>query len=133
MSDVTAPSGTVFALKDSGQREDFATGSRRDTQDGKPRYDLVSRHALRREADLMAKGAVKYGDRNWEKGQPFARTFASLLRHAYAYADGDRVEDHLAAVRFNAGALIHFEVEIAAGRLPADLNDMDANPMGWAE
>lgn len=125
MSDPTALSGTPFTLKDSGQREDFATGSRRDTQDGKPRYDLVSRHALRREAELMAKGAVKYGERNWEKGQPFARTVASLLRHVYAYIDGDRSEDHLAAIRFNAGALVHFEEEIAAGRLPADLNDMD--------
>ena len=37
-----------FELKDSGKREEFTTGSRRDTREGKGRYDLISPIALTR-------------------------------------------------------------------------------------
>lgn len=113
-----------FQTLDTGTRIDFITGSRRDSDAGKPRYDLVGRHALRREADLMARGAQKYGERNWELGQPISRSFASLLRHAYQWAEGETAEDHLAAVRFNAASIIHVLEEVAAGRLPIELIDL---------
>ena len=31
--------GTVYTTKDSGKRVEFDSGMKRDTQDGKPRYD----------------------------------------------------------------------------------------------
>ena len=40
------------------------------------------------------------------------------------YQQGKRDEDHLAAIMFNAMALIHYEEMIEHGRLPAELNDM---------
>lgn len=113
-----------FVTLDSGKREEFNTGSRRDTQDGKPRYDLIPVSSLKRLAGLYARGADKYGDHNWAKGQPFSRTLASLLRHVYAWQEGERTEDHLAAVAWGAFALMYYEDRIEAKRLPTELNDI---------
>ena len=109
-----------FVVKDSGKRIDYPTGARRDTDEGKPRYDLISHHMLTRVAHHLRKGAEKYGDRNWEKGIPTWRLIASGLRHVYQYIAGDRTEDHLSAIIFNFGALVHFE-EI--GGNPADASN----------
>ena len=69
-------------------------------------------------------GAAKYAERNWERGMPFSRCVASLKRHVMKYQQGLRDEDHLAAIMFNAMALIHYEEMINRGVLPAELNDM---------
>jgi len=100
---------TEYVTKDSGQREEYDSGARRDTQEGKPRYDLIAAAPLKRVAELMARGAVKYGDNNWAMGMPSSRFMASLMRHVEAYRLGERDEDHLAAVVFNALAIMHFE------------------------
>lgn len=99
----------LFTVKDSGVREEYSTGMKRDTQDGKPRYDLViplhmDEHMLKRWAIHMTKGAQKYGDRNWELActQEEADRFrASAFRHFIQWIDGERDEDHAAAVFFN--------------------------------
>lgn len=97
-----------FVTKDSGKREEFSTGMRRDTQDDKPRYDLVDYAFLKRWAELMARGAKKYGENNWKKAatiEELTRFRASAIRHMFQYLEGDRTEDHAAAVAFNlAGA-----------------------------
>lgn len=98
-----------FITKDSGERQEFETGMVRDTQTGKPRYDLIPSLALRRVADLYARGAEKYGDNNWHKGQPFSRTLASLERHLHQFKDGETDEDHLAAVVWNTLAIMHYQ------------------------
>ena len=98
-----------FITKDSGERQDFTSGARRDISRGKDRYDLIPLKALKRWAGLMGRGAEKYGDRNWEKGMPATRFSESALRHFFQYMEGDRTEDHLAAVLFNIGSMIHFE------------------------
>lgn len=108
-----------FVLMDSGNRRQFATGAVRDVDDSKPRPDLISPFALMRVGKWLALGAQKYGERNWEKGIPFSVCFASLIRHALKYAMGMHDEDHLAAVVFNAQALLHFEETERA-----DLDDM---------
>lgn len=100
---------TDFVTKDSGKRQEFSSGAVRDTVEGKPRYSLIPVAALRRWADLMARGAEKYGERNWELGMPTSRYLDSGMRHLFSYLEGDRTEDHLAAVLFNVGAMIHFE------------------------
>ena len=101
----------LFETSDSGERVEFSTGSVRDTNKGKPRYDLISTLALRRIAYLMMRGAVKYGERNWEKGQPESRLYESALRHLMEYKLGEDDEDHLSAACFNIMAIIHFEEE----------------------
>ncbi|MCH7994117.1 MAG: hypothetical protein IIB57_06700, partial [Planctomycetes bacterium] len=67
-------------VKDSGNRQKFQTGSVRDDNEGKPRYDLITPIGLHRLAMHYANGAKKYGDRNWEKGQPLNRYIESAER-----------------------------------------------------
>jgi hypothetical protein len=98
-----------FTTKDSGKRQEFDSGMVRDTQDGKPRFDLIPIGPLARLANLYMRGAVKYDENNWQKGQPYSRAYASLLRHIYAWRAGEATEDHLAAVVWNAMALMYYE------------------------
>lgn len=125
---------TSYITKDGGEREQFASGSVRDSQRGKPRYDLIPTGPLRRLAELYARGAEKYGERNWEKGQPDDRIVASLLRHIYAHLDGsDPKEDHLAAVVFNAFALMYNQDKRkeAEAATPADEDEDELPDMGF--
>lgn len=116
-----------FALKDSGDRREFPTGAVRDMASDKERPDLISPFALRRVGRWLGMGAKKYGERNWEKGMPLSVFYASLIRHALKWAMGWRDEDHMAAVIFNAQAIIHFE---ETGR--TDLDDMPHHQSGPA-
>lgn len=107
---------TEFVTKDSGVREAYSTGMVRDTQDGKARHDLLwplevryDQQFLTRVAELLARGAEKYGERNWEKAETteeLERFRASAVRHLAQWLAGDRDEDHAAAVVFN---LLAFE------------------------
>jgi hypothetical protein len=101
-----------FQTHDSGERQQFSTGMRRDVQEGKPRFDLITPvklpfedQMLTRWARLMTRGAVKYGDRNWEKARTLtemARFRASAFRHFMQWFIGaDDGEDHAAATFFN--------------------------------
>jgi hypothetical protein len=99
---------STFKTKDSGKRQEFTTGMQRDTQDDKARYDLIDIPMLTRWAELMARGAEKYGERNWEKAETeeeLTRFKSSAFRHFVQWFEGDVDEDHAAAVLFNiAGA-----------------------------
>jgi len=55
---------------------------------GKPRLDLLSPDALTGVAAVLAFGAAKYGDRNWETGLSWGRVFAAALRHLWAWWAG---------------------------------------------
>jgi Domain of unknown function (DUF5664) len=95
-----------FVTKDSGKREEFSTGMVRDTQDDKPRYDLIGSgwELITRWAQLMGRGAIKYGELNFEKAATEAemlRFRASALRHTIQWFRGDTDEDHAAAICFN--------------------------------
>jgi Domain of unknown function (DUF5664) len=93
-----------FVTKDSGKREEFETGMVRDTQDDKPRYDLIWKPGLKRLAELMARGSVKYGARNWEKAstvEELERFRSSANRHFEQWMLGDTDEDHMCGCIFN--------------------------------
>ena len=100
-------------VKDSGVREQFATGAVRDTQVGKPRPDRVlyclPMEALERVATHYENGARKYDKDNWRKGIPASRCLASAFRHLFQWMMGDRGEDHLSAVVFNVFCIITWE------------------------
>jgi hypothetical protein len=98
-----------FTTKDSWERQQFEWWSQRDTNEWKPRYDLISVKALTRIWHLMARWAKKYNERNWEKWQPTNRFLESAMRHLFQYADWDISEDHLSAVCFNVMAIMHFQ------------------------
>lgn len=97
-----------FKTKDSGKRQEFASGMRRDSGDDKPRYDLIEPKLLKRWAELMGRGAEKYGERNWELAssmEEMNRFKASSWRHFVSWANGwDADEDHAAAILFNVAA-----------------------------
>lgn len=118
---------TDYATRDSGAREEWETGSKRDTRVSKGRYDLLPVAAIRRLAELLERGADKYGDRNWQLGQPLSRFVDSGLRHAFQVADGEDDEDHAAAVLFNFAAYIYTLEKINLGELPPELDDVGAS------
>ena len=96
----------------------IAQGGHKDDA-GLARYDLIPPEALEALALLYARGAVKYADRNWEKGMTWGRPFAALMRHAWKWwrarllgQDGTDPEtglSHMTAVAWNAFALMTFE------------------------
>lgn len=94
-----------FETKDSGKREQFTSGMVRDTQDGKTNFALVADGPLlKRWAELMTRGAVKYEKRNWMKAggeAEYDRFRESAFRHFMQWYNGDIDEDHAAAVAFN--------------------------------
>jgi len=89
----------------------FESGAKSSEQ--KPRYDLIPRRALEREGIRMAEGAIAHGENNYRLGATDARFIRDrinhLIEHALKYAEGDRSDDHLAAIRCNAGMLIWLE------------------------
>ena len=97
-----------FDVKDTGQREQFNTGSKRDTGD-KERFDFISFIGMWRLSIHLAKGAKKYGDHNWEKGMPASQMINHAIRHIYLWLQGDDTEDHLSHSTFNLMAVVHFE------------------------
>jgi hypothetical protein len=116
-----------YETKDSGQRARFSSGMVRDTDEGKPRFDLLfpkgvpyREQMLTRFADLMTRGAKKYTERNWEQAnssEELERAMASALRHMMQWYNGENDEDHAAGVMFNLMA-----AEYIKGRL--DREDM---------
>jgi len=106
-----------FKTKDSGKRQEYSSGMRRDIQDNKPRFDLIlplnqkyEETLLYRLAMLMTRGMDKYGERNWEKAnslEEFNRFKASTWRHFVQLMQGETDEDHLVAVIFNLNAICY--------------------------
>src|SRR5580704_6584410 len=98
----------MFETKDSGERQEYSTGMVRDVQTAKPRYDLVDWPMIKRWAELMERGARKYGEHNWKKAateDEYNRFKSSALRHMVQYFQGETDEDHAAETYFNiAGA-----------------------------
>jgi len=100
-----------YVTKDSGARQEFDSGMRRDTEAGKARFDLVvplgvpyEEQILTRFAGLMSRGAEKYDARNWEKANSedeLARYYSSAFRHFMQWITGETDEDHAVAVMFN--------------------------------
>lgn len=104
-----------FTTKDSGERVAFSTGMVRDVQKGKARFDLIWKPILWRWAELMGRGAEKYGENNWMKAateDELNRFKASAERHMQQLLRGDTDEDHAAAVLFNVAG-----IEYVKGRM----------------
>lgn len=73
------------------------------------RYDLLPAAGLRRAAESMARGALRYGERNWEQGMPTSEVLNHAIAHVYLYISGDRTEDHLANASCNLLMAIAYE------------------------
>jgi len=111
-------------IKDSGKHQEFSTGSKRDTREGKGRYDLVPSYPLHRLAVHYEGGAKKYNPWNWILGQPLSRYIDSAMRHLNNIKDGLTDEDHESAVVWNIFSYIETKRLIEEGQLPKELDDM---------
>lgn len=106
------PNDTIDNLKDSGERAVYASGAVRDNSLGKGRFDLIPFQMMMRVAKHYENGAIKYCDRNWEKGMQVSRYIDAAMRHLQKYLDGWNDEDHLAAVIWNCASVMHHEAEL---------------------
>lgn len=104
--------------------EKFRTGSVRDARVGKGRYDLIPPEAIHELAVHFEDGARKYGDRNWELGQPISRIMDSALRHAFSYMAKKNDENHLVAACWNLIAAMTIRARVSKGKLPKELDDL---------
>lgn len=101
----------TYTTKDNWKHKQFSTGMMRDTNEWKARFDLClpleipyEEQLLTRFAQLMGRWAVKYTERNREKAwtlEEFNRFKESAIRHFMQWFNGEKDEDHAAAVLFN--------------------------------
>jgi hypothetical protein len=113
-----------YVTHDSGERIDYPSGMRRDTTKGKLRFDLIPLFMLKRVAGLYTRGAEKYGDNNWQLAnseEELTRFKASAFRHFVQWLDGERDEDHGAAVFFNIAAAEHVRDKLEDGKFIQDI------------
>lgn len=85
----------------------FATGARRNSSEGKGRYDLLPVEAIQALAKRFEYGARLHGANNWRFGIPNSSLYDSALRHLFQALDRQSDEDHLAACLWNVSVLIY--------------------------
>jgi hypothetical protein len=114
--------GDAFTVKDSGERQDFASGMVRDTTTGKADVELIFNGPMAdRWAEHLTKGAQKYPDvspgvPNWTLArgvEEMIRFRKSAVRHFRQWLHGDRDEDHAAAVFFNINGFEYVRARLA--------------------
>ena len=88
-------------IKDSGERTEFSSGAVRDMHVGKGRFDLLPWYAIHEVAKHCEEGALKYGERNVDKGIPVHSLIDSAIRHLVKYIHGETDELHLRAAAWN--------------------------------
>lgn len=59
--------------------------------EGKLKWSLVDFKSLEGMVRVLEMGAKKYDPHNWKKGMPVSQVSESLMRHLYAFLNG---EDH---------------------------------------
>lgn len=101
------PAGNAIA--DTGNRTQFPTGAVRDIHIGKGRMDLLPWAAIMEISRHCEQGAVKYGERNIDKGIPMHSLIDSAFRHMAKYMEGKKDEKHLTAACWNLLWAVQFE------------------------
>lgn len=59
---------------------------------GKSPYHLLPPEFLESTTAVLAFGAAKYQERNWEKGMAWSRCFSALMRHMWAWWRGEKAD-----------------------------------------
>lgn len=117
--DVVTPTGTMLTGEE----------ARKDT--GKARFDMLPPEAMYALAELYAFGAKKYpkdDGRGWERGMSWMKCFSPLMRHAWKWRRGEKIDEesnahHMIAVAWNALALYTYETR------GVGLDDRNVNPV----
>ena len=89
--------------------------------DGKLPWHLLPPDAVESILAVLQFGALKYGDRNWERGMAWSRPFSALMRHMWAWQRGEEADpetglSHLA----HAGCCILFLLAYEQRRIGKD-------------
>ena len=115
-----------YITKDSWEHKQFSTWMMRDTNEGKPRFDLLilewipyEEQPLTLLANLLARGAAKYTERNREKARTIEelnRFKESFLRHAMQAVCWETDEDHKSAAIFNLFWMVLVEYKLKYGK-----------------
>lgn len=97
------PKTLAQGITDQGRKDDQT----------KERYDLIPAMPLHELAKVYSGGAVKYTDRNWEKGIKWGRIFAAIMRHLWAFWRGEDTDPesglhHAAHAAWGCFALIEY-------------------------
>jgi len=111
-------------LKDSGAREEFASGAVRDRQPGKGKPSLVPSWVIWLVSRIFEDGATKYLPRNWEKGMVLSVYIDSAERHLAKLKAGLRDEPHASQVIWNMIAYVFTAWLVKLGFRDKSLNDM---------
>ena len=98
-------------IKDSGERTQFETGAVRDMHSGKGRMDLLPWEAIVEVSKHCEEGALKYGERNCEKGIPIHSLIDSAFRHLAKYMMGMKDEPQLRAAAWNVLFALYMEIK----------------------
>lgn len=61
--------------------------------ENKSRTDLIPPEALLEIGEVLAFGAKKYEDRNWEKGLDYNRLYGALTRHLFQFWSGQDLDE----------------------------------------
>lgn len=73
------------------------------------RFDLMPPRAHVRHAQRWARGAQTHGANNWRKGMPVAVIVNHMEKHLQLWKNGDRTDDHMAAIAWATYALMECE------------------------
>lgn len=101
----------TMITKNSGDNITYECWAKRENKQWKPRYDLIPLDCLKRLAELYARWAEVYWDRNWENWdlEYAEKSKSSAWRHFVQYMDWETDEDHMAAVCWNLFAIEHLK------------------------
>ena len=98
-------------ILDTGDRTPMGnTGFVRDAHDGKGRMDLLPWGAIMELSKHCEEGALKYGERNIDKGAPQHSLIDSAIRHLAKYLMGWDDENHLRAALWNVAWAVEQDV-----------------------
>ena len=97
------------------------------------RFDLIPAGPLWQLAEVYGHGAKKYDENNWLRGYDWSLAFGALMRHAWAFWNGEDFDPedgkpHMAAVAFHTFSLLEFmerhpDFDDRPNGLPAKVRD----------
>lgn len=88
---------------------------------GKNRLELLPPELMFGVGSVLTFGAVKYSDRNWEKGMSWSRPFGALMRHMWAWWRGDKADPETGMSHlWHAGCCLAFLIAYEARSVGQD-------------
>ena len=93
---------------------DSRTGGRKGA---KPeRFDLLPWQSIAAISRVYSYGAIKYSERNWQRGYAWSLSYAALMRHLAAWWEGESKDpesglSHLAHAGFHVLSLLWYEIK----------------------